>query len=173
MYDQIGRFQDWQVVNEGRAIRELVRLGAFDQSKAVFEFGCGTGAFASQLLKTCLPPHCRYIGIGVSPRMVRLATSRLISWAERATVRLSDGSPRLKEFDGTFDHFVSNYVFDLLSPEYASAIIAEAHRMLRNSGKLCLVSLGHGRSGLSRIVTALWQRVWRFQPELVGWLPAG
>lgn len=31
------------------------------------------------------------------------------------------------------------YVFDLLSPDYAAAMSAEAHRVLRDSGKLCLV----------------------------------
>ena len=122
MYDRIGRFQDWQSVYEGRAIREVIRLGSFDSAKSVFEFGCGTGAFAAKLFRTCLPSVCRYVGIDVSPRMVRLATSRLKTWAGRTTIKLSDGSPRLHEPDGVFDRFVSNYVFELLAPEYAAAI---------------------------------------------------
>ncbi len=117
-------------------------MALFNDSKRVFEFGCGTGAFAAKLLKTCLPLDCRYVGVGISTRMVRLATSRLKPWAERTTIRVSDGSPRLHESDDTFDHFVSNYVLDLLAPEYAAAIIAEARRVLRNSGKLCLVNPG-------------------------------
>jgi ubiquinone/menaquinone biosynthesis C-methylase UbiE len=168
VYDRIGRLQDWQAVYEGRAIREVIRLGSFDSAKSVFEFGCGTGAFAAKLLKTSLPAGSRYVGIDVSPRMVRLATSRLKTWAGRAAVRLSDGSPRIHELDSSFDRFVSNYVFDLLAPEYAEAIISEAHRVLSSDGKLCLVSLGCGTSGLSRIATMLWERVWRLKPELVG-----
>lgn len=168
MYDRIGRLQDWQAVYEGRAIREVIRLGSFDSAKSVFEFGCGTGAFAAKVLRTCLPPACRYVGIDVSPRMVRLATSRLKAWAGRTAIRLSDGSPRVHEPDGAFDRFVSNYVFDLLAPEYAAAIISEAHRVLSGSGKLCLVSPGCGTSGLSRIATILWERLWRLKPELVG-----
>jgi ubiquinone/menaquinone biosynthesis C-methylase UbiE len=120
------------------------------------------------LLKTSLPPGGRYVGIDVSPRMVRLATSRLKTWAGRAAVRLSDGSSCLHDPNGSFDRFVSNYVFDLLAPEYAKAIISEAHRVLISGGKLCLVSLGCGTSGLSRIVTMLWERVWRLKPELLG-----
>jgi len=168
VYDRIGRLQDWQAVYEGRAIREVIRLGSFDSAKSIFEFGCGTGAFAARLLKNCLPPACRYVGIDVSPRMVRLATSRLKTWAGRTSVGLSNGSPRVHEPDGAFDRFVSNYVFDLLAPEYAAAIISEAHRVLSSCGKLCLVSLGCGTSGLSRIATVLWERVWRLKPELVG-----
>ncbi len=168
VYDRIGRFQDWQAIYEGRAIRQLIKLGSFNSAKSVFEFGCGTGAFAAKLLRTCLPSDCRFVGIDVSPRMVQIATSRLEMWAGRAVIRLSDGSPRLHEPDGAFHRFVSNYVFDLLPPDYAAAIISEAHRVLSDRGKLCLVSLGHGTSGLSRIVAALWERVWKCKPELVG-----
>jgi cyclopropane fatty-acyl-phospholipid synthase-like methyltransferase len=100
--------------------------------------------------------------------MVRIATSRLKAWSGRTAIRLSDGSPRLHEPDGSFDHFVSNYVFDLLAPEYAAAIISEAHRVLNSRGKLCLVSLGCNTSGLSRVATVLWERIWRLKPELVG-----
>lgn len=167
-YNRIGRFQDWQAIYESRALQELIRFGAFSTSTSVFEFGCGTGAFAARLLKTCLPADCRYAGLDVSPRMVQIASSRLRPWAGRATVRLSDGSPRLQEEDGSFDHFVSNYVFDLLSPEYASAVLAEAHRILSDGGKLCLVSLTHGTSFFSRMITNLWERIWRWKPSLLG-----
>ncbi len=167
MYDRIGRFQDWQAVYEGRAIREIMRLGSFDSAKSVLEFGCGTGAFAATLMKI-VPTDCRYVGIDVSPKMVRLATSRLKRWAARARVKLSDGSPTLHETEGAFDRFVSTYVFELLDPEYTVAVLTEAHRVLCENGKLCLVSLGCGASGLSRTVTALWEQVWRHKPEWVG-----
>ncbi len=168
VYDRIGRFQDWQFVYEGKAIREIIRLGSFDTAHSVFEFGCGTGGFAAKLLKGALPPDCRYVGWDVSPKMVRLSTSRLQPWAGRVEIRLADGSPRLSERDGSFDRFVSNYAFDLLAPDYAMLILAEAHRILSNGGKLCLVSLGQGASGFARFATAVWQHIWRVRPELVG-----
>ena len=168
MYDRIGRFQDWQVVYEGRAIRELLQAASFHSAKSVFEFGCGTGAFAAKLLKSHLSSDCRYVGVDISQTMVRLATARLRPWASRAVVKISDGSPVLAEADAAFDRFVSNYVFDLLSPEYAAAIISEAHRVLVAGGKLCLISLGYGTSGFSKAVSGLWERLWRLKPELVG-----
>ncbi len=167
LYDRIGRFQDWQAVYESPAIRELLQAGEFASAKSILEFGCGTGAFAAKLAKI-VPTDCQYVGIDVSPKMILLATAQLKGWAGRATIKLSDGSPALHEADGAFDHFVSNYVFDLLSPEYAAAVLAEAHRVLSPNGKLCLVSLGCGTSGLSKIVTALWNVVWRHKPEWVG-----
>lgn len=167
VYDRIGRFQDWQAFYEGPALRELLRSGVFSSAKSVFEFGCGTGAFAAKLM-TIVPADCRYVGIDVSPKMTRLATSRLIRWAARATVKLSDGSAALPEADLAFDHFVSNYVFELLSPEYAAKVLAEAHRILATNGKLCLVSLGCGTSGFAGVVTALWEAAWKWKPALVG-----
>lgn len=167
VYDRIGSFQDWQFY-EGKPVRELVRLGSFHSAKAVFEFGCGTGAFAKMLLMTQLPPDSRYVGVDVSPRMIQLATSRLARWAGRAEVTLSNGSPQLGEPDGTFDRFVSNYVFDLLAPQFAANLIGEAYRILRPGGKLCLVSASRGRSGLSRTLTKLWETVWQRKPEWVG-----
>ena len=152
---------------EGPALWQLIESGDFSTAKSVFEFGCGTGAFAAKLM-TIAPADCHYVGIDVSPKMTRLATSRLKRWADRSGVKLSDGSPALLEADGAFDHFVSNYVFELLSPDYAAKVLAEAQRILCPNGKLCLVSLGCGTSGLARLVTALWEAVWRRKPEFVG-----
>lgn len=168
VYNHIGRFQDWQSVYEGKAICEIIRLGSFETAHSVFEFGCGTGAFAAKLLKNWLPPDSRYVGVDVSPKMIRLSTSHLQPWADRVEIKLADGSPSLNEPDGTYDRFVSNYVFDLLAPSYAMLILTEAHRVLRNGGKLCLVSLAQGAAGLPRIVTRVWDTLWRLKPELVG-----
>lgn len=167
VYDRIGRFQDWQAFYEGPALRELLRSGDFASAKSVFEFGCGTGAFAAKLM-TIMPANCRYVGTDVSPKMTRFATSRLKPWAGRATVKLSDGSPTLPEADGAFDRFVSNYVFELLSLDYAAKVLTEAHRILSPDGKLCLVSLGRSTSGFAGFVTALWETVWKWKPGLVG-----
>jgi hypothetical protein len=56
----------------------------------------------------------------------------------------------------------------LLAPEYAATVIDEAYRVLGSGGKRCLVSLGRGRSGLSRTLTKLWEGVWQRKPEWVG-----
>ena len=145
MYDRIGRFQDWQAVYEGRAIREIIRLGSFDSAKSVFEFGCGTGAFAAKLMKI-VPTDCRYVGIDVSPRMTRLATSRLKRWAARARVKLSDGSPTLHETEGAFDRFVSTYVFELLRPGIRGS---RAHRSSPRPVRKRQTVLG--QSGMRRV----------------------
>jgi ubiquinone/menaquinone biosynthesis C-methylase UbiE len=100
--------------------------------------------------------------------MVSLAKDRLHKYGPRAEVRLTDGSLKLPLPDSQFDRFISNYVLDLLPPEDIEVVMQEAHRVLVPQGRLCLISLTHGFSILSRAVVWLWRRVFAFRPVLVG-----
>ena len=168
IYDLIGRGQDTRPLSERRALHELARRCAFEKATAVVEFGCGTGRYAAELLRTRLPADCRYLGIDVSPKMVGLASEKLAPWAARASVVLTEGSPRLPEPDGSCDRFVSTYVLDLLGGEDTAVLLAEAHRVLRPGGLLGLVSLTNGASVSAQVLTAAWQRLWRVRPWLLG-----
>ena len=167
-YDRLGSAQDWQGFFENPAINELIGHAAFDSAYSVFEFGCGTGALAARLLQHHLPADARYVGFDISTTMVSLAQERLKAWSERAGVYQSEGSSRIPEPDGTFDRFVSTYVFDLLAPDFIDQLLSEAHRLLVPEGRLCLVSMTFGASPLSRAVCWGWQRVWRLRPGIVG-----
>jgi ubiquinone/menaquinone biosynthesis C-methylase UbiE len=59
-------------------------------------------------------------------------------------------------------------VFDLLPEEDILQAISEVRRVLIPSGKLCLVSLTHGVTFVSRIVIALWSAAFGLRPALVG-----
>ena len=168
IYDRIGRWQDTRPLSERRAMRRLAELCRFEGAHDVVEFGCGTGRFAAQLLRTRLPAHARYVGVDVSPTMVRLAREALAPWAPRTSVLQSDGAVSLPFDDGTFDRFVSTYVLDLLSPEDIGLLLAEAHRVLRPGGVLGLASLTSGSTPSARLLTALWQGLWSVRPWLVG-----
>ncbi len=168
IYDLIGRRQDSPLLAERRALDDLAWHGAFYDARAVFEFGCGTGRFAAGLLRSYLPPDCRYVAVDLSPKMVRLARGALAGWGERAIVKLVDGPPALESADETFDRFVSTYVLDLLSPEDTEALLAEAHRVLRPQGLLCLAGLTFGATPPARLLTWLWRRAWELRPWLVG-----
>ena len=168
VYDRIGRAQDWQRFYEDAATTELVAHAAFGDAQAVVELGCGTGRFATRLLGELLPATATYLGVDVSPRMVTLATERLTPWRDRATVELADAGERLPRPDGSADRVVSNYVFDLLSPEATRATVDEAHRVLAPGGLLCVAGLTPGEAGLAREVSHTWKRVWMRWPVLVG-----
>lgn len=167
-YDRFGARQDRQGFYEDKPLADLAEHGRFEQAEAVVEFGCGTGKFAAKLLEHRLPTDCTYRGFDLSPTMVGLASARLSRWADRAEARLTEGAPVLDLPSGSCDRFVSNYVLDLLGAEDIEALIAEAERLLRPGGLLCLVSLTHGRGVISRSVSWLWERVHRRWPARVG-----
>jgi deazaflavin-dependent oxidoreductase (nitroreductase family) len=167
-YDRVGRVQDVQAVYEHRATSELLAHADFEHAQAVFELGYGTAAFAQRVLDRHLPPDSRYVGVDVSPRMRRLATRRLRRYEQRSTLSLSDGSFAFPYESGTFDRFVANYVFDLLSPAAIELALGEAYRLLEPGGLLCVTSLTFGATPPARVLTRVWKALWAFQPELVG-----
>lgn len=168
VYDRIGRLQDWQAFYEGPAVRDLIAHLRLDAATGVFELGCGTGALAARLLGEHLPAEATYLGVDVSPHMVRLSRERLHRWAGRARVELTDGSMPLSGADGVYSHVLAVYVFDLLPQEYALAVLLEAARLLGPGGRVGLVSLTPGRSRAARLVGGAWGGLWELAPVLTG-----
>jgi ubiquinone/menaquinone biosynthesis C-methylase UbiE len=167
-YDHFGNKQDSQGFYEDPAIDDLIAHASFQDAEAVFEFECGTGKFARLLLEEHLRSSTTYFGCDVSPVMVELATQRIISYAERAKVVRSDGAIHFQLSDHSVDRVICNYVLDLLSERDTRLVFAESHRVLTLAGKLCLVSLTKGITPLSRIVSSIWEAVFRMRASLVG-----
>jgi SAM-dependent methyltransferase len=167
-YDDFGSKQDLQSLYEDAALDELLANAELRTARSVVEFGCGTGRLAARMLDGLLPAGAVYFGYDVSETMVGLARERLARFGARARVNRSDGSPALPLAAGDCDRFVSTYVLDLLSPDDARALVAEARRLLANDGRLCLASLAPGTRPFSRAVQAIWQLAWRIRPQLVG-----
>lgn len=179
-YDWMGTKQDWQAFYEKKATGDLIAHASFETAQRVFEFGCGTGALAERLLASHLDPSAHYAAVDSSPTMIRLAQARLVRFGSRVEIWQTDGSLQFEAASASYDRFVSTYVADLLSTFDITALLSEAHRLLVPEGRLCLVSLTFGISGLSRFVTGWWERVHRLSPKLVGgcrplelraWLP--
>jgi SAM-dependent methyltransferase len=168
LYDRRRPWQEAQAFYVRRALDELLARGGFEQARAVFEFGCGTGLFAARLLAYHLPERSRYLGIDVSRNRARRAAERVQRWEGRAEVRVSDGAMLLAVGDCEFDRFVSNYVLDLLRPSDVHALLREAGRVLAPDGKLCVTGLSNGEGFFSRVVMLAWEGVWSLRPEIVG-----
>src|SRR5262249_3774528 len=115
-----------------------------------------------------LPPDAVYRGIDLSDTMVKLAPERQRRFGKRVEVVLTDGSLASLAAPESIDVFLASYVLDLLPDEDIRAVLSEAKRVLRRSGRLCVVSLTHGRTGLSRFVSWLWRWIHALRPGLVG-----
>lgn len=90
-YDKFGSKQDSQAFYEAAALDQLVENSSFATAQSVFEFGCGTGRFAFDLLQRHVPADAVYRGVDISSTMVRLASARLAPFGERAAVTLGAG----------------------------------------------------------------------------------
>ena len=167
-YDRFGARQDGQAFYEDRALAALLAHGDFGQARAVVEFGFGTGRLAGRLLAEHLPYDAIYHGFDLSATMVGLARERLAPFGTRARLTQTDGATTLPLPPGAADRFVCTYVLDLLSDEDIREVLAEAHRLLRPEGLLCLAALTHGTRPFSHLLTWTWSRVQAFRPALVG-----
>jgi len=167
-YDQFGAKQDAQAFYEDAALDDLVAHGAFEQATSVFEFGCGTGRFAARLLASHLPPTATYYGIDISSTMIQIAAGRIAPYGDRAKVTRSEGSMVIPLPDHSVDRVVSTYVLDLLPISEIPTLLAEAARVLRPAGKLCLASLTTGEGVVSKIVSGLWSAIFSLHAPLVG-----
>jgi ubiquinone/menaquinone biosynthesis C-methylase UbiE len=83
-------------------------------------------------------------------------------------VAQSGGTMRFPLSSHSVNRVVSTYVLDLLSETDIREAISEAGRVLRPSGRLCLVSLTNGVTFASRIVSALWSAAFSLHAPLVG-----
>jgi ubiquinone/menaquinone biosynthesis C-methylase UbiE len=167
-YDRMGARQDWNRFYEQAAIDRMIEQGDFANAHRVVEFGCGTGRIAERLLARHLPSDATYVGLDLSATMVNLATERVAQFGRRAQIIKTDGSMTLDLGSESADRFFSNYVFDLLSREDIAALVAEAHRVLAAEGLLGAVSLTHGRSTVTKMFSAGWLSLWKFEPSLLG-----
>lgn len=167
-YDRFGRKQDSQGFYEDRALDELIAHGEFARAHKVFELGCGTGRLALRLLQTQLPEDATYLGFDLSETMTALTRERLTPFAARAQVLQASGEMQFPLADGSVDRVIANYVFDLLSDADARQAVAEAYRVLRPGGRLCLVSLTQGIAPVSRLICRLWSALYRLHAPLVG-----
>lgn len=167
-YDRFGKKQDAQGFYEDPALDDLIAHAGFQDSRRIFEFGCGTGRFAARLLAGNLPSSASYLGCDISPVMIGLAAHCLAAYPGRANVVQSDGAVRFPLHDHSVDRVIASYVLDLLSEEDIREVFTEAHRVLVPGGKLCLVSLTRGVTLLSRVVSSLWMAVFRMRASAVG-----
>lgn len=167
-YDRFGSKQDSQAFYEDAALEIMMAHAHFETAQSVYEFGCGTGRFAEQLLQKALPATACYSGSDISQVMISLAEQRLRSYGARVSLAKSDGDIRIAAADHSIDRVVSTYVLDLLAEKDIKQFVSEAHRVLRPGGMLCLVSLTQGVTLASRLVAMLWKVLYTLRPMLVG-----
>ncbi len=167
-YDKFGSKQDKQGFYEDHALNKLLEQGRFAEAHSVFELGCGTGRFAELLFRAYLPIDALYTGVDVSTTMLHLSRKRLLPFSTRVRLESAADFPVSSLESNSFDRFVSNYVFDLLSEDDATFSLTEARRILTDKGFLCLTSMTHGSGPITHLVSSSWNMIFQINPAWVG-----
>lgn len=167
-YERHAKKQDAQAFYEDPPLERLIAYARFGAAEHIFELGCGTGRLAEQLLSRSLSARATYLGYDLSETMVTLARARLVSFETRARVLVTDGSLPWPLAAGSIDRVVISYVLDLLPDAEITAVLAEAARVLKPGGLLCLVNLTAGTTPLSRLNMWRWRLLYRVNPWWVG-----
>ncbi len=68
----------------------------------------------------------------------------------------------------SFDRVLSSYVLDLIRYDEIGTILSEFRRVLRPDGRLVILALTEGESGLSRAVVGVWKAIYGIAPIACG-----
>jgi ubiquinone/menaquinone biosynthesis C-methylase UbiE len=104
------------------------------EAEKILDIGCGTGRFASRLLKR--RPAARVWGLDLSPGMLGRCRQRCDALGGRLAVVQGD-SERLPFADDTFDAVTCAHSFHHYPRQ--QAVAREMHRVLRPGGRLVVV----------------------------------
>lgn len=148
---------------EEPAMDIMIEECCFESRHNVVEIGPGGGFLAEKILRAA--PGLHYTGADMSAAMVTKATARLKPFIDGGGVRLlhvNDSLSFLAAQEASVDRFVFTYVLDLLPPADIDDLAKVLREKLKGSNaKVCMVNLTHGFTGLSRLVTNVWQLLYR------------
>lgn len=161
--------QDRQGWYEDAALERLMNAGRFGAANVIVEAGCGTGRFAEWLFAGPLNSDTSYCGVDISAGMLRRAGERLGNYGPLLSLIQGDATNGLPFRECCCDRVVAAYLIDLLDDDEARTLIADAHRILKPDGLICLASLTRNAPGaLAGMIAKSWSAVQMLAPLRVG-----
>ncbi len=139
------RMSSWYDVLAGGSEEAHVEAGlrtlSAEPGEHILEIGFGTG-HAVVSLADAVGKAGRTIGVDISEGMARVARERVVDAGLREAVRLACGdAARLPLRDGLADRIFMGFTLELFDTPRIPAVLEECRRVLRDGGRLCVVSL--------------------------------
>jgi ubiquinone/menaquinone biosynthesis C-methylase UbiE len=162
LYDRLARVYDvWAALAESKARRCAFERADVTGHDDILEVAVGTGQMFAALAQANSKGTTR--GTDVSPAMLTKARRRTCGLDRRVELQLADA--RALPFDDrSFDLIVVGYLFDLLPETDFGLVIAEIHRVLRDSGRVIVVDM----TIAERRRDDLYRWVSQLRPRLLG-----
>lgn len=168
-YDRLSNCYDTLASSEQRLVDEGLELLDAAAGETVLEIGFGTGHALVKLAGT-VGAAGLVCGIDLSPAMVRRSRRRLEAADPEARVELVAGDAvQLPYADARFDALFMSFTLELFSEEDLTLVLGECRRVLRDGGRLTVVSLS--KAGGPYPVRWLYERARKLAPVLLDCRP--
>ena len=144
-YNKISSFYDALADRSEAPVRKAgLNLLKARADEKILEIGCGTG-HALSVLAEAVGSGGKVFGLDLSDRMVRLAEKNLdeAGLLERTRVRCGDAA-QLPYAAETMDGVFMSFTLELFDAPEIPTVLAECHRVIRNGGRICVVSMSRG-----------------------------
>jgi len=151
----------WSKLTESRAANRALELAEIQVGEAALEVAVGTGLAFEEVLKR--NPSGRNIGIDLSPGMLLKASARLKARSQGRLQLLLGDALQLPFKESGFDLVFNHYMLDLLPEDLFQAILLEFKRILKNSGRVVIVTMAEG----TKTVHGFWRMLARRAPALL------
>jgi ubiquinone/menaquinone biosynthesis C-methylase UbiE len=147
-YDRISQAYDFIADAGEHKARETGELALqLQPGERVLEIGFGTGNSLINLAKA-VGPQGHVAGIDISPGMLAVAEKKILKdgLADRIDLQVGDAR-NLPYEDASFDAAFMSMTLELFSPDDIPIVLAEVRRVLRDGGRLGVVSMATVRDG--------------------------
>jgi ubiquinone/menaquinone biosynthesis C-methylase UbiE len=163
-YDPLQRWLMREALLKGR----LVEAAQIASGQTVLDLGCGTGTLAVRVKQR--HPHARVVGLDIDPRALRRAAAK----ARGAPLRvdLTQASATALPYPpASFERIVSSLVLHHLGREQKELALAEAWRVLKPGGRLCVADFGRPHTPYTRAVGLVLRHFEELDDNLADRLP--
>ncbi len=149
-YDKLSKWYDFLAGGSEKKYRDtgLAKLSV-KQGEKVLEIGFGTG-YCISLLARSVGKDGKVYGIDISERMLNMTASRLEKSGlnERTELQCGDAA-NLPYNENFFDAIFMSFTLELFDTPDIPIILQELRRVLKDCGRICVVSMSkEGKTGL-------------------------
>jgi demethylmenaquinone methyltransferase/2-methoxy-6-polyprenyl-1,4-benzoquinol methylase len=141
-YDRVSRVYDYSIGTFERKYAETaLRFLSIEEGETVLEIGFGSGRCLKRIAES-VGKTGKVYGIDISSGMLEATTRRLEKAGVMDSVELCCGdAARLPYQDNTFDAVFMSYTLELFDTPEVPKVLKEVKRVLKESGRLGVVSL--------------------------------